>query len=155
MNFATFERGQVAAFAFREAHHTGSYDAMRAICYVLRNRVKAGWGDGTWISVLENAHQVAATHINFEMLASGHAEGLSQNRLLQMIVRDVDDIYLGQERWDDNVRRVVCGEDPRSKSVALFYSFIDRQPRPWFVENVIRSSDHAHIGNIGALLLYR
>lgn len=158
MNFATFERAQVAAFAYREAHASGSFDAMRAICFVLRNRVKAGWGDGTWLSILESAGIVSADdYKTSEVLeAASGGQGLSSDRLLQMMVRDIDDIYLGQERLDDNVRRVVCGDDPKEKRYALYYCFANRTPRPWFTDNIIRQAgDHAQIGTVGTMLLFR
>jgi hypothetical protein len=50
MNLATFERAQIAGWAYRRARHTGSVDCMKSLCYVIRNRVMAGWGDGTWLS---------------------------------------------------------------------------------------------------------
>lgn len=164
MNFAAFERAQVAAFAYREARRTGALDCMRAVCFILRNRVKSAWGDGTWLSVLESAHLVAATTDLGPELSTGNALGgsaLASDRLLQMMVRDIDDIYLGQENYDDRVRQVVCGEAaiPSSKNAwkpALYYSFVDRPARPWFVENIIhRPVEHAQIATIGPMLLYR
>src|SRR5580704_12353698 len=123
MNFSVFERAQVAAFAYHQARRTGSLDCMRAVCFILRNRVKSAWGDGTWLSVIAGSHLTAAGFEPFIMgeigLGSSHltqpsAPGAmltgfkSDDRLLQLIVRDVDDIYLNQES-DDNVRRICCG----------------------------------------------
>lgn len=150
MNFASFERAQVAGFAYREARHTGEITCMRAICFVLRNRVRSGHGDGTWLSVIENHYLIAASDSPSLDRTDFHAD-----RLLQMIVRDIDEIYLGQDRADDNVRQMVCGADFK-KEGALYYSFVDRQPRPWFVENIIRqSADHRQTGTIGTLMLYK
>jgi hypothetical protein len=173
VNFSAFERAQVAAFAYREARRTGALDCMRAVCYILRNRVKSAWGDGTWLSVIVASHLSAAGFEPFVMgeiapnamptdtgagaLISGFR---SDDRLLQLIVRDVDDIYLGQESFDDRVRQVVCGEQGLSSSKkdwkpALYYSFVDREPRPWFVENIIRRAEHPQVGQIGTMMLYR
>jgi len=146
VNFATFERAIVAEFAYREARFTGSLDCMRAICYVLRNRVKAGWGDGSWLSIITQHPAMAGNDPRAQAMDYS-------DRLLQLIVRDVDDIYLGQDRFDDSVRDIVCTDD--RKKPALYYCFPDNL-RPWFVENIIRNSqDHAHIGNIGSLMLFR
>jgi hypothetical protein len=151
VNLATFERAQVAAFAYCEARHTGSVDCMKAVCYVLRNRVKAGWGDGSWLSVIDSAVMVSGHSLTLEEVPIASAS----DRLLQLIVRDVDDIYLGQDRSDDPTRIVVCGDDP-PKNSALYYAFVDRDIRNWFVLNIIKQpADHAHIGNIGPLMLYR
>lgn len=147
MNFATFERAQVAAFAYREASSSGSLDVMRAICYVLRNRVRNGWFESSWLTVMGQAHETAA-HVP-ELFVPMR----SQDRLLQMIVRDVDDIYTGQDRSDDNICQIVAGD---RKHPVLYWAFVNRQFVPWFTENIIRQSqEHAHIGTIGPLLLYR
>lgn len=147
MNYATFERAQVAAFAYKEAQWTGSLDCMRAICFVLRNRVRAGWGNGTWLSVI-NAASHCAGYVG-EMAPDGE-----NDRLLQMIIRDIDDIYLGSDRMDDSVRDIVVTDD--RKKPALYYSFINHPIRDWFKENIIRNSqEHAHIGNIGPMMLFR
>lgn len=127
---------------------------MRAVCFVVRNRRMAGWGDGTWLSILESAHHVAAK-FNYSIgdQISDGKPALSQDRLLQLIVRDVDDIYLGQEPFDDRVRQVVCA-DP--KKPVLYYSFVNATPRPWFVENIVRQpGDHPQVGNIGPMMLFR
>lgn len=177
MNFAAFERAQVAAFAYVQARRTGSLDCMRAVCFILRNRVKSGWGDGTWLSVIAGSHLTSSGFEPFmfgEIAPNGPAPaptpndpaGLvtgfkSDDRLLQYIVREVDDIYLGQDNWEDRVRMVVCGTEsqkPGNKDwkPVLYYSFVDRDPRPWFVENIIRRyADHPQMGQIGNMMLYR
>jgi hypothetical protein len=169
MNFAAFERAQVAAFAYCEARHTGSIDCVRAVCFILRNRVKSGWGNpaGSWLAVMEGSAQVAAQEPE---TAIGNWQ-LVNDRLLQLIVRDVDDIYLGQEPYDDRVRQAVCGEGmaalygvkvssaKKDWKPCLYYSFVDRAAslRPWFVENIIRKpAEHARVAQIGGkMMLYR
>lgn len=170
MNFAAFERAQVAAFAYREARHTGSLDCMRAVCFIVRNRVKSSWGDGGWLSIIAQSHLASAYCEPLsgapDMARSGDAGALtnsagagmlsgfrSDDRLLQLIVRDVDDIYLGQEQYDDRVRQALCGEP---KKPVLYYSFVDREPRPWFKENIVRMPlEHPQVGQLGTMMLFR
>jgi hypothetical protein len=182
MNFAAFERAQAAAFAYREGRHTGSLACLRAILFILRNRVRSGWGGvrggAPWLAVMEAAAEVAAqdsvirigASASGDEIANSIRKGLqdavpavpstSDDRLLQMIVRDVDDIYLGQESFDDPVRQVVCGTDQpmagRTGPV-LYYSFVDRPLRLWFVENIIRKPvEHPQVGQVGGkMMLYR
>ena len=155
MNLATFERAKLADFCFREARHTGSLDTMKAIAYVLRNRLKAGWGDGTWLRLMESAavHAGNDYHNGVEFDAS--------DRLLQMLVRDIDDIAMGISQ--DDVRRVVEGTaapegtgsaaNPRP---ALYYQFVDLPPREWFVTNIVREqASHPRVAQVGPLMLYR
>jgi hypothetical protein len=168
MNFASFERAQAAAFAYREGRHTGSLDCLRAVCFILRNRKKSGWGGGSWLSVMEAAGEVAAHEPE---PATGNWQ-LATDRLLQMIVRDVDDIYLEQEPWEDRVAQVVCGTTVQTMAGStgragafginqwnpvLYYSFVDRPPRPWFVENIIqKAQEHPQVGQVGGkMMLYR
>lgn len=193
MNFAAFERAQAAAFAYREGRHTGSLACLRAILFILRNRVRSGWGGvqggAPWLAVMEAAAEVAAqdsvirigASASGDEIANSIRKGLqdavpavpstSDDRLLQMIVRDVDDIYLGQESFDDPVRQVVCGTDQpmagrtgRAGSFwanrwnpVLYYSFVDRPLRLWFVENIIRKPvEHPQVGQVGGkMMLYR
>jgi hypothetical protein len=162
MNFATFERAQVAAFAYREARHTGSIDCMRAVCFILRNRKQARWGDGTWLSLIGSHHLVSAGDSGLPFWTDEPLTG-GNDRLLQLIVSGVDDIYLSQEGYDDPVRQVVCGEmqgnvllGKAKPAPTLYYSFVDRQPRPWFLENIVRRpQEHAQVGQIGTMMFYR
>ncbi len=151
MNFAPFERAQLAAFAYAEARFTGSLDCMKAVCYVVRNRVKAGWGDGTWLSVIEGAHLVAG---NVPVHQDKRLPIASGDRLLQLLLRDVDDIYLGGggHGVDDDTARVVQGE---SKTGALYYSFIGQDTPAWFIEHIVRDpAHHARIAQVGTMLLF-
>jgi hypothetical protein len=150
MNFGAFERAQVASFAYREGRVTGSVDCIRAICFVLRNRVRSGWGDGSgsWLSILAGAAEVAGSVEPFSEIDNVN------DRILQLIVRDIDDIYLGQDRMEDNIRQIVETDDRRKP--VLYYSFVDRSMRAWFRENIVRNPmEHQHVGNVGPMLLFR
>lgn len=140
MNISTFERAQIARFAYEEARSTGSLDCIRAICYVLRNRLKCGWGDGTWLSLLEGHCQVEGN------IADGWASLDPQDRLLQLIVRDIDDIYMGQS--EDDTKTVV--QD------ALYWQFIDRPARPWFTDHIVRDPEnHPRVAQVGPIALFK
>jgi len=163
MNLATFERARLAAFVYDQARHTGSLDCMKAVAYVMRNRVQSGWGDGSWLSVLQMAPSVAgnepASGVEDAMCRtqpSAFSANPSIDRLLQLIVRDIDDIYLDQDHFGDNpTERLVCGDKP-PKSGALYYSFVDRDPRTWFIENIVRQPlEHPQTGTLGTLMLFR
>lgn len=140
MNVSTFERAQVASFAFDVAARTGSIQCMKAICYVLRNRVRKGWGDSTWISAIRAEQEVAGNEPMPRPPLDLH------NRLLNLLVRDIDDIYLGTA--SDDTEKVV--QD------ALYWTFVDLPPRAWFVENIARNHEnHARIGQIGPIALFQ
>ena len=73
-----------------------------------------------------------------------------------------DDIYLGSEPIEDRVRQTVCAElspdlpGKKKQTGALYFSLVDRKPRPWFDENIIKKpGEHPHIGQIGKIMLFR
>lgn len=136
-----FERAELAAFAYRQAKHTGNIDCVKAICYVMRNRVNAGWGDGSFMSVI-NHHGLSAG----EEQQRNEIELDLDDRLLQMILRDIDDIYLGQ--GNDLVKPVVAD--------ALYFHFIDKPLRQWFVEHILHDpANHPGIAAIGLMRLFK
>lgn len=136
MTLEQFQRAAIVRFSINEAISTGSLACMKGVCYALRNRILDGWYDGSWITAIEKHWEVA-----------GHDRQVTlepdlNNRLFQMMLRDVDDIYYG------------TGEDETSAVVGAchYYHFIDKPIRAWFLENVIRDIENhprrAHIGNI-------
>jgi len=135
------QRARVVMFAYNEARHTGSLDCMKAVVYVLKNRIRAGWGSGTWLNAIQGHEAVAGTDPQPDQMFD------VQDRLLQMFARDIDDIYLSSSFGDDNTKLVV-GE-------ALYYQFIDKPTRGWFLENIVREPKlHPRTGQIGTMALF-
>jgi hypothetical protein len=138
MTLNDLQRAALVMFAAREAIETGSLQTMKGICYVIRNRVKAGWYDGTWFAVLEHHRESAGNEPrDIELDAS--------NRILQMMIRDVDDIFYSQ------------GSDPVEEAIGkcLYWNFIDRPAKQWFRENIIgNEKDHPIRAHIGMALFY-
>lgn len=136
MTLEQFQRAMVVRFAVDEATHTGSLACMKGICYVLRNRIKSGWYDGSWIMAVERSFEVAGHELQERPKLD------INNRLFQLLVRDIDDVFYSS------------GEDETAAVVGdcLYYHFIDRPVRQWFVENIIRDPQNhprrAHIGSI-------
>lgn len=125
---------------------------MRAICFVLRNRARSGWYNSSWLGVIAGAR----TDDRGPMpIPNPLPTVITADRLLQMIIRDVDDIYMGQDRSDDSTRLMVVGDNP-PKTSALYYMFVDRPVSAWFAENIVRKpAEHPQTGNIGPLMLFR
>jgi hypothetical protein len=134
-----YHRAQLAAFASHEAGETGSIDCMKAVCYVMANRVKRGWHDGNWLEVMAMAFEHDA-----------HAERLGSApvhpQALYGLLREIEDIYYGH------------GEDPTREVVGkcLYYQLLMRKDlRPWFVENIVRKpDDHPRRAQVGMIVLY-
>jgi hypothetical protein len=133
------QRAQLVFFAHQEGIATGSLNVMKAICYVLRNRVKAGWHDANWMEVIEHADEVAGNE------PSAHHRVDIFSRQFQMLLQAVDDIYYSAS--SDDVSELVKG--------ALYFQFADRPIRPWFIEHIIRDpKNHPRTAQTGMLLLF-
>lgn len=125
----------VVRFAFDEAAHTGSLACMKAVCIVLRNRIQSGWCQ-SWVDAIETRDGMAGNEdispLQFDI----------GNRLFQLMLAQVDDLFYGSS--EDETATVV-GD-------CLYYHFIDRPIRAWFVENIIRDLENhprrAHVGSI-------
>jgi hypothetical protein len=151
MNIETFQRAKIADAAYCAARHTGSLDCMKAIVYVWRNRLKAGWGDGTWLTIVRGQKEVAGNE------PEDPIEVDLADRLLNMLVRDIDDMYMGVSY--DETRAIVEGtvelEAGKKPVPALYYHFIDRPSTPWFTDNIVREyKSHPCIARIGTLALF-
>ena len=139
MTLDQLQRAQLLMFAHQEAAYTGSLAAMKAVCYVVRNRVRKGWFDGNWIEVIENAEDAAGNMAP----TPGKLDVFS--RTFQMLMQAVDDIYYSSA--SDEVEKIV-GE-------ALYYQFVDRNLRPWFTDAILRDpANHARIAHIGTMVLF-
>jgi hypothetical protein len=140
MTLQQFERARLAQFAHEEAAHTGSLDAMRAICYIMRNRAKAGWYEGTILSVIEAAHESAGNEGQYERVPIQAGD-----RNFQLLLHHIEDIYHG------------TAQDPVRDTVGdcLYYTFANRTERGWFVDNVIRDAgNHPRRASFGLMFLF-
>lgn len=130
MTLHELQRGALVLFAAREAIDTGSLSAMKAICFVIRNRVKAGWHDANWLSCIEHASEVAGN------VAPDVPRLLNLNeRALQMLARDVDGIYYGTAA--DELETGFGDPAIKGSRPALYYQFMNKTPTPWFQEHII------------------
>lgn len=143
MTLEQFLRAQLAAFALQEAGSTGSINCMKAVCYVMANRVRAGWGD--WIDVLEQARASGAHHFEMDDAIS------IRNPALNGLLISIDDMFYGQ--GEDETRNIVS---PAGARPCLFWqNVLNRNVQPWFIENVIRRpDDHPRRAQVGTIILY-
>jgi hypothetical protein len=138
MTTDTFVKAQLAMFAYTEANHTGSLDSMLAVCFIIRNRVRAGWVGGDWNRVINFAHHHAA----FE---GTRGDGPSlESEIFRRLLLQVDEIYQGT--MEDNLTEK-----------GLYYCDVtDRRPmRDWFASRIVRDqSNHPRIAQVGMLHIF-
>jgi hypothetical protein len=145
MTLNDLQRAALVLFAARKAGPKGSLDQMRAICHVLKNRMQAGWADN-YLALIANADTGDGNDL------SGEGQLDLNDRRLQQIAKDVDDIYFGAA--DDEISRL-CARADKDKGPLLYWVFVDRPIKPWFRENIIaRPQEHFQRGIVGFLYLY-
>ncbi len=137
MTLNELQRAALVLFAAREAGSTASLDQMLAICYVVRNRVRAGWAE-SWLEVIE-AGQDSSAH-------APRSERIDiNNRQLQLLIRDVDGVYFGEQQ----------GHVYEAVDKQLFWAFVDRPIQRWFEESIIRDpKNHKQRAQFGLMMLY-
>ncbi len=148
------QRVMMVLFAAREVGADKNLDAMRAICYVMRNRVRAGWHDGSWMRCLENAEEVAAH------------PGPSNHRLdpddrnLQRLMYEIDDIYFGHESQGWNA--IDATKDQQGTTIesaigtSLYWMFLKRPLRDWFKDKIIADHEnHPQRTQLGLMMFFK
>lgn len=141
MTLNDLQKAALVLFAAKEAGNTGSLAAMKGICYAIRNRVRAGWHDGSWIDVIENANDYAGNP------ATDRPRILTLNdRGLQMLARDIDALFYSGGMED---------EVAESFKTVLYWQHIDRMSTPWFFENIIRNpQEHRRAVLVGTIAFF-
>jgi hypothetical protein len=148
------DRVMLVRYAVRETGERGSLEQMKAVCYCLRNRVRAGWGD--WIDVIEGADEHGAhTPEN-----DGRID--PNNRAYQRLLRDVDDIYFGHRGLAKSYGDTEGGgeRDLEDSLTArdhecLYWAFLDRPMRPEFAETIVRAgAEHPNRATMGLMMFY-
>ena len=137
------QRAALVLFAARQVGLDGNLEQMKAVCYIVRNQVRAGWGD--WLAVMESHSDRAGNDPPDERLKL-------EDRRLMNLARDIDAIFYGHE--DDEISRV-CGRQSKERPPILYWCFIHRPIRPWFEAMIAKDPiNHKMRSQIGFMMLY-
>lgn len=147
-----FIKGQVAEFAWREGSHLGGVDNMLALAFVIRNRVQAGWHGGSWLRVIEHAHESGAYEMCFCEAGCARCVSTKQPDItdtnFRVLLSHIDDIYSGL--MPDRFAHSAKGEP------ALFYAELNHISREWFRENICRRpEEHERIAQVGLVSFFK
>jgi hypothetical protein len=146
MTLNDVQRAALVLFAAREAGPDANLEQMKAICYVIRNRVRAGWGDGNWLTVIEDHASMAANERLEDRIRI-------EDRRLQALARDIDQIFFGTE--DDEISKV-CARQDKERGPIMHWNFIQRPIRKWFEETICHdSANHPSRAQIAMMMLYQ
>lgn len=121
------DRVMLVRYAVQEVGKRGSLEQMKAVCYCLRNRVRAGWGE--WVDVLQSADE----HRGNEPMELTPID--INNRAYQRLLHDVDDIYFGHSGMGQEGRTLedaLCDKE----RPCFYWLFLNRPTRQWFKETI-------------------
>lgn len=147
MTLETFVRAQLVAFAYQQVGQTASVNCLKAICYATVNRQKAGWSNDL-LELIEQAPETAA-HLIPEATPAPKAGSSA----LQGLLRDIDDIFY--PTGEDETRKIICPPDPKRKPLLYWQNLLNKEVRPWFIENIVRQpADHPRRAQVGMIVFY-
>jgi len=139
MTSDTFVKAQLAMFAFDEACHTGSLDSMRAVAFIIRNRVQAGWSGGNWNRTINFAWR----HSCFEWEVS--ADPSLESDIFRRFLLQVDEIYDGTAEDNMTEKGLYYCDTTRGRPV-----------RDWFAATIVRDpANHPRVAQVGMIYIFR
>src|SRR6266576_5594730 len=148
MQGTDFLYGQLALLAWRDGFTEG-LDGMRAVAFVIRNRVNAGWWGGSWVEVL-------AHHRDYSYRTEAYPDTLPDPRVysFQCFLQEVNSIFSGQQ-----VDNVTAPAQPSfvasAYRQALYYAKLNEITSDHFLENISRQPQiHSRVAQVGALTFF-
>ena len=154
MTLADAQKAALALFAARQAGPEGSLEEMKAICYIMRNRVRAGWHDGSWMRAIEAAEDCAGnvpwTPFRLE----------PERRAFQRLLQDIDGIYYGSAEgagWDLDFEQSLGAQTVMGvkRPALLYWCWVDREMTQWFQRNIIgQPKEHDQRAQLGSMLFF-
>lgn len=158
MTLNDVQRAELALYAARAAGEGASLEQMKAICYCIRNRVKAGWHDGQWLTVMEYAGEVIGNETTAPMRLD------PSNRQLQRLVADIDEIYYGarydrdQAKGSMNIAQRYApegGDLEDAVGKCCYWCFVNRPYTKWFFANILaRVDEHPMRAQMGLMMFF-
>jgi hypothetical protein len=147
-------------FAARAAGQGASLEQMKAVAYCIRNRVKAGWWDGQWLTVMERAGETLANTPDDEPWYLD-----PNNRALQRLVADVDEIYYGGrpaagarvEQTPMMAQRYAAegGDLEEAIGKSVYWAWLNRPFTVWFRKNILEEThNHPNRAQMGMMAFF-
>jgi hypothetical protein len=140
------DRVMLVRYAVQEAGPRGSLEEMKAICYCLRNRVRAGWGE--WLDVIESAGETLCN----EPIDPTRID--TANRAYQRLLHDVDDIYFGHSYGSDEgptLEDTLCEKE----RPCFYWLFLQRPTTQWFKDTIAADKEnHPSNATMGLMMFF-
>lgn len=147
MQGSAFIAAELARLAWLDANEEG-LNGMMAVAFTIRNRVRAGWFNGDWISVLSNHKQYSAR-------IEPYPSTLPDPRVysFQCLLQEIDGIFSGQRADDITIAAQTVLAKPANP--ALYYARLDQITSEHFLENIARQPDlHPRVAQVGMMFFF-
>jgi len=149
MTADTFVKAQLALLCWRNATVGKPFQLLQCLAFIERNRVRAGWMGGDWLSVIANDPAYSAYQGNGHVYSGGPGPAVLQQ------FPDLRDDSFQRFLWE--VDRIYDGSrgDTMTEG-ALWWAEADKINRPWFLENIARKLEqHPRVAQVANLTLWR
>jgi len=147
MTAETYVKAQLATLAWREGHEQGGFNNALAVAFVIKNRVRAGWGD--WLDLIQR-HAIWSARNEDELDTTSHPDAREPN--FQLLLQNIDGVF-------DNSLQDKLTVSPKTKAgefrAALYYGQLNKITRPWFLEKIVRQPDlHPRTSQVGEIVFF-
>lgn len=140
------QRAALVLFAARQVGPRGCLEQMKAICYCMRNRVRAGWYDGNWMRAIEEAQEIEPHFVEPFKLDPN-------NRDLQRMTREIDEVFYGDNGYADGSSDSISLES--SIGAQKYWMFLGRDVSSWFALHVIGDrQNHPSRTQMGTMIFF-
>ena len=145
----SFVKAQLALLCWKNAPGGKPFSMLQCLAFIERNRVRAGWMGGDWLSVIAND----AAYLAYA--GNGHHYSVSTGPAALENFPDLRDEVFQKFLWE--VDRIYDGsrQDPMTEG-ALWWAEAEKINRPWFLENIARKAEqHPRVAAVGSLTLWK
>jgi len=150
MTLNDVQRAALALFAARAAGPRGSLEQMKAIALCIRKRVWDGWYDGSWLSVIEHADEVAA---HLPPVTPYYLD--PNSRIFQRFIVDIDELfhmYRSPQKAPIGTQTAQqVSIDGNSIGDCCYWMYLGQPIRPWFQQHVL-NNQAKHRAQMGLMM---
>jgi hypothetical protein len=147
MTSEQYIKAQLAALAWREGYEQGGVNNSLAVAFVIKNRVRAGWGE--WLELIQR-HETWSAYNHNELDHKSHPDPREPD--FQRLLQQIDGIYDGS--LQDKLTVAPKTKEGEGRP-GLYYGHLNKITREWFLENIVRKPElHPRTSQVGEVTFF-
>lgn len=147
MTSDSYIRAQLASLAWREGHEQGGINNSLAVAFVIKNRVRSGWGE--WLEQIQR-HALWSSRNGDEIDSTTHPDPREPD--FQRLLQEIDGVFDGSLVDKLTVAPKTKEGDGRP---GLYYARLNQITRSWFLENIVRKPElHPRTSQVGEFTFF-